>query len=273
MKIYFSFLLILISQIVQSQPKFEIISQKANNTVDIFVSNDEFSPITIQVNLSLENLKSSNSNLSAIVIPARTKGFFITKLIKENESLGYHYSYKCISNFGDATIDKYDSNYVYELPFNSSNSIKVQQGYFGKYTHKNEKALDFDLPEGTEVLAAREGIVIAITQHNKIYCPSEKCLDYNNYVNILHPDGTIANYSHLKQFSVNPKVGDFVLQGQPIAKSGRTGFTTGPHLHFTCYLPGLEKNKTIDTYFKIKDGLEISILEENVFYSKKYSTK
>jgi hypothetical protein len=42
------------------------------------------------------------------------------------------------------------------------------------------------------------------------------------------------------------------------------------NLHFECYLPGLEKRRTVETYFKIGDGSEMAILEESEFYTKNY---
>ena len=49
---------------------------------------------------------------------------------------------------------------------------------------------------------------------------------------ILHDDGTMAMYAHLKPEGVLVRIGQRVHAGQPIGLSGNTGFTTGPHLHF-----------------------------------------
>ena len=53
-----------------------------------------------------------------------------------------------------------------------------------------------------------------------------------NFVRILHDDGTMALYAHLKTDGVLVRVGQQVQAGQQIGLSGNTGFTTGPHLHF-----------------------------------------
>jgi murein DD-endopeptidase MepM/ murein hydrolase activator NlpD len=53
-----------------------------------------------------------------------------------------------------------------------------------------------------------------------------------NFVRVLHDDGTMGLYAHLKPEGVLVRVGQRVRQGQRIGLSGNTGFTTGPHLHF-----------------------------------------
>jgi murein DD-endopeptidase MepM/ murein hydrolase activator NlpD len=58
---------------------------------------------------------------------------------------------------------------------------------------------------------------------------------YNNFVLIRHDDGTLAHYCHLKKNGVLVKVGQQVETGQPIARSGNTGFSSGPHLHFCIF--------------------------------------
>jgi murein DD-endopeptidase MepM/ murein hydrolase activator NlpD len=53
-----------------------------------------------------------------------------------------------------------------------------------------------------------------------------------NFVRILHDDGTMGVYLHLQRGSVKVQEGQRVSLGQPLARSGNTGNSTGPHLHF-----------------------------------------
>ena len=53
---------------------------------------------------------------------------------------------------------------------------------------------------------------------------------YGNYIVIKHSNGTQTLYAHLSKVSVS--VGDEVNTGEVIGKSGNTGRSTGPHLHF-----------------------------------------
>ncbi|MGH8335412.1 MAG: M23 family metallopeptidase, partial [Gammaproteobacteria bacterium] len=53
-----------------------------------------------------------------------------------------------------------------------------------------------------------------------------------NFVRVLHDDGTMGVYLHLKQGSVSVREGQRVAVGSPLALSGNTGNSSGPHLHF-----------------------------------------
>jgi murein DD-endopeptidase MepM/ murein hydrolase activator NlpD len=57
--------------------------------------------------------------------------------------------------------------------------------------------------------------------------------DRANYVRVLHADGSMAVYAHLAPASLLRRPGDRVVVGQLIGKSGNTGYSTGPHLHFS----------------------------------------
>ena len=53
------------------------------------------------------------------------------------------------------------------------------------------------------------------------------------HVRVLHIDGTMAVYAHLQPESVMVHPGQRVRVGQRLGASGNTGFSTGPHLHFS----------------------------------------
>lgn len=92
---------------------------------------------------------------------------------------------------------------------------------FGWRWGRLHAGLDFGVPVGTPVLAAADGVVAYAGWIEG---------GYGNLVEIKHADGAITRYGH--NSSVSVKVGEKVKQGQVIASSGSTGFSTGPHVHF-----------------------------------------
>jgi murein DD-endopeptidase MepM/ murein hydrolase activator NlpD len=126
----------------------------------------------------------------------------------------------------------------YRAPFALGSTFTVTQAYPTRITHvtpDSQYAVDFGLPDGTPVYAAREGTVINV-RHDAFQGGTDVALlDQANVVEILHADGTIALYAHLQWDAIRVRVGQHVTTGEYIANSGNTGFTTGPHLHFAVW--------------------------------------
>jgi murein DD-endopeptidase MepM/ murein hydrolase activator NlpD len=91
---------------------------------------------------------------------------------------------------------------------------------YGPYPHFHT-GLDLSAPLGTPVMAAADGLVVAVG-HGE--------LGYGNYVVIAHGGGIATLYGHLLQTKVN--VGQQVGRGQVVGLEGSTGYSTGPHVHF-----------------------------------------
>lgn len=84
-------------------------------------------------------------------------------------------------------------------------------------------AVDFGAPTGTTVRAAADGTVI-------IAKSSGYNGGYGQYIVINHNNGAQTLYAHLSSVAVSP--GQTVSQGETIGKSGNSGRSTGPHLHY-----------------------------------------
>ena len=134
---------------------------------------------------------------------------------------------------GDPSARPRDVEYL--LPLRQS-ALRIDQGYGGGFSHtdpENRYAVDFAAAIGTTVLAARDGVVMQVeSDFNKAGLKLEKYGGRANLIRILHDDGTMAVFAHLKLEGVLVRVGQQVHAGQAIGLSGNTGFTTGPHLHF-----------------------------------------
>lgn len=87
--------------------------------------------------------------------------------------------------------------------------------------------------EAANVIAAKDGIIISKFDNNfDMQC--EFCNNCNwNAIYLLHNDGTVSIYGHLKSGTLTEKDEfDFVLQGDYLGKVGSSGNSNGPHLHF-----------------------------------------
>ncbi|OZG74234.1 hypothetical protein BTA51_04245 [Hahella sp. CCB-MM4] len=133
-------------------------------------------------------------------------------------------------------LDSIPKPQEYSPPFAPGKTYGISQGFNGQFSHNEQPnlyALDIAMPLGSDIHAARGGIVMAVKDQYVIGSASYAYFyDKANYVNILHDDGTTAIYAHILQGSVKVKVGDRVSRGQLLARSGNSGFSTGPHLHF-----------------------------------------
>jgi hypothetical protein len=112
----------------------------------------------------------------------------------------------------------------------------ILQGNGGWFSHSDSHsrhAWDYSLPVGAEVVAARAGVVSFIRNDSNIGgADYEQYQNEANFILIDHLDGTLGQYYHLSKTDFLAREGEYVLRGEPIAQSGDTGFTLGPHLHF-----------------------------------------
>ncbi len=253
-----------------SQPRMNLYYEAEGDAYVIWVDNMEPCPISVDVRLKLKNMTSSAGEAFLAVVPAQTSQYEITRLTVDNFERSSRFEYDYISNLGDQTLVAYERDYPYQLPCASKSKVLVMQGYNGQFSHQNKQALDFDMKLGSPVHAARGGVVVRVVEINNRGCADEVCAKYNNYVLIYHPDGSFAEYTHLKQYGGLVDEGDRVTDGELIGYSGNTGWSSGPHLHFVVFLQRLDYRETIPTRFRVGDGSEEMQLNEGEAYYKGY---
>lgn len=262
---------------------FRLYYQKKEDTISVLMDNNNPYPYSFEFfdEPKGANMRSLREHFSSkLAIEGNTSGLILAKFVPLDAKKPF--TIKDVSFFkvkkiffkvvvGNIWKTDYDEDYVYDLPYAKKEKFLLYQGYDGNETHQGQNALDFSMPIGTEVLAAREGYVIELKQDSNTGCPEKKCVNQGNFIKIIHPDGTIAEYYHLKMNSSKVKFGDKVEKGQTIAVSGNTGWSSGPHLHFMCDLPKpKEKNISIKTLFRIDNGDKAKFLNPGNAYKRNY---
>lgn len=147
--------------------------------------------------------------MAAVKIPALEAAKPEPQIIEEKDSLGNVVKRTVIPASATAAVNKSKA-----VPTEQNNPpAEADQIQF-------HKGMDFAVPFGTDVRSAAIGTVIFAGQKG----------GYGNCVIISHGNGLATLYGHLSQILV--QTNDQVKVNQVIAKSGNSGRSTGPHLHY-----------------------------------------
>lgn len=103
------------------------------------------------------------------------------------------------------------------------------RSHISAYNGNGHNGVDFAASVGTAVLSSEQGKVLGTGDTDQT-CPGAS---YGKWILIEHPNGLSTLYAHLSLIKVSP--GQVVTRGQLIGYTGMTGYSTGPHLHFTVY--------------------------------------
>ena len=234
----------------QEDKAVKVYYENTESALTIYADNSGVFPKSVIIDLEYKGFRNKADAKDFFIIPANSEKMTLIELEltgKGKVSFGFKYTI-----YPGEINAKHDNDYAYVLPFRSETAFKLTQGYNGKFSHQSKKALDFTMPIGTEIVAARAGTVVDIKENSNQGCTKPKCLDMANYITVLHDDGSFAQYYHLKQNSVEVRLSDKVAQGELIGYSGNTGYTSGPHLHFEVNISTLKGIQTVPTQFKIK---------------------
>lgn len=233
----------------------------SNGRVIQTAQNDYVVPVTIAWNVTdLDNLDPETATSGVTVLtPALSVGasgpteVLATFSIEDTTKTFYRYlGFK--AQFGDPAAAP--STYAYAIPFHAGEEHRMIQGFGGAFSHtgSNQYAIDFECPEGTPVVAARAGVVVAINDAATDHGTTEEFVDYDhtNFVLIAHDDGTLGQYMHLEPSGVDVRPGQEVARGQYIARSGNTGFSSTPHLHFQVMTSALDGLGAVSFPFELQ---------------------
>lgn len=219
--------------ITRVKKSVDVSAKRAGNIIKISFYNTNAYPVTIGVKAKYNALDIVPNVTNEFVIKAKSSVLYATLKIKGAKA-SYNYSWHWIMGSKNA---EHKDTFLYTLPYKKGSSYMVSQGYNGTKTHKGTSAysIDFAMPIGTKVYAARKGVVVKLKDDSNEGGYDKKYASSGNYVRIMHSDGTFATYYHLKQRGVLVSIGQKVSQGEALGYSGNTGYSSGPHLHFSVF--------------------------------------
>ena len=202
-------------------PKPRVYIKNFEGRYSLVVHNPYYAPIEVEVYSSIFKSASRKE-----IVPESS-----TKTLYESSNKIPRYRYKW--QLGDPVADEDD--YLYTFPVSSKKSHKITQSFNGRFSHSKRPsiyAVDIATSVGTYISAARDGTVIWVKDDYHMGGRNKYFLDKANYVKVLHQDGTYAVYAHILLGSALVRPGDKVAAGDRLARSGSSGYSTGPHLHF-----------------------------------------
>ncbi|KAA3639048.1 MAG: DUF4124 domain-containing protein [Proteobacteria bacterium] len=239
-------------RVEDSQAKATVVNRGTDRMPLLYAINPYHGPISVQLVMTKAMNAQSDPPWPKIYdVPATTDYYLGTiEAVQDNKSWSYGYQFSYVLGQNNPA---YDSGYAYRLPYRSVGGAYISQGFAGNFSHfdeQNKYAIDIPLAEGTEVVAARSGVVMDYAEDFIKGGTEQKNLFRNNYVRIAHDDGSMGLYAHLKLESVVVGNGQRVSAGQKLAESGDTGFSTGPHLHFAIQIN--QDHQLIAVPFKLR---------------------
>lgn len=215
---------------------FSIDSEKTPNGHRIVARNAGPAPVSVKVSLVDSQYISTDRHFPLFaVVPPGGGTLYLGEVHPAMPGVGYSFRTQYTWTLGDFNAAQ-SPDAVYRLPYRDGMTFRIGQSPGGTITTHNSPdsqfAVDIPMPEGTPILAAREGTVI-YTEANQVYgAQVPDMMGKANEVRIQHIDGTFAIYAHLAHGGVYVYAGQRVAAGQQIGLAGSTGYSSGSHLHF-----------------------------------------
>jgi hypothetical protein len=244
--------------------KLKVVTERDGEATRVLIRNTETTDMTATIEVGAVSMRSSVPLPCTVTVPAgqTVRAFTLTPT-------GSDWSFNYTNHFTVGAHNvQHDDSYLYSLPYTAGTSFKVTQGYRGTFSHTgpDEFATDWKMPEGTPVLAARDGKVVSVKDAFDKGGPHRKFEDCANMIVVQHQDGTMAHYCHLAPHSAKVRVGEKVRAGDLMAASGNTGFTSGPHLHFAVFKAhdGYGR-ETIPVKFRTAEGSGVTLMSGKTY--------
>jgi hypothetical protein len=249
--------------ITQAEPEQRLHLRKTGTKFEpiYLLFNDFWGPVEVELSIrEAVNVLSEPQLPLRAVVPAQTEQVLVgLGPLDKRKGFGYQLIMKSVPG---RPISRPIGGLVLLPPFAAGEQYLVSQGFKGGTTHltpDSEFAIDITMPIGAAVHAVRGGVVMDMEEDfHRGGTDLEKFGDKANHVRILHDDGTMALYAHLDMASVFVRRGARVRAGQKIARSGNTGFSSGPHLHFAIQQNAGMQLISVPFRFKSDEGTPVT---------------
>ncbi len=250
------------SEAAQAVGGVRVVDEPYEGGLRLLVDNANLAAITLTITVTGENAVTDPPTPTIVTCSGKGRfPFVILRPLEGQRDFGYRVRYDW--QFGGALVT-HDPSTVYELPFASGKRFRVAQGAHGTFTHTghDEYAVDFEMPEGTPVHAARAGVVQVVVDRFRDGGSDPGFRDQVNFILVRHPDGTYGEYVHLKLKGAKVKPGQKVAARELLGYSGNTGYTQGPHLHFAVFraLDGIRR-ETYPLHFRTREQAAVETVE------------
>lgn len=213
---------------------FSISARGSKENLRLYGVNDCYGPAEFSFTMDEnKNINWDRPKIYNAIVPPR-KSQPLVHIWQADNRKGFKYSYTTSIVPGDPR-----ANHIpyapYLFPVQAGRGYRISQGFKGKTTHTHPQsiyAVDIAMPQGTRICASRSGVIMEVANDFFTGGITAPFTEKANFIRILHDDGTMALYAHLKLESIQYPAGTRVERGQFIGESGNTGYSSGPHLHF-----------------------------------------
>jgi len=247
----------------EPEPRIRLRQEGKKESPVYVLFNDFWGPVEVELTLKNSvNVLSEPSLPARFVIPAQSERTLVgIGALDQRRSFSYRLGMSSVPGRPISTP-------VILPPFSAGEEYPVSQGFQGTQTHgapDSEFAIDIVMPVGTAVHAVRSGTVMDVEEDfNRGGKNYKKYAHKANHVRILHEDGTMALYAHLDLASVSVRPGARIRAGQKIARSGNTGFSSGPHLHFAIQQNSGMQMISLPFRFRTPEGAAVTPVAQQI---------
>lgn len=210
------------SENIDKRSELVVLKNKYSDQNNILVSNKA------EKNKLLQSTKNEESEYQKLIKQKEAAQAALLKEIRDFESkLKFALDPTTIPTQGTAVFNWPVENFVITQLFGGTEFAKANSSvYAGRAYHPG---IDLGVPVGTPIKAPLAGVVRATGNTDAV----AGCYSWGKWTLIDHANGLSTLYAHQSTISVTP--GQSVATGDIIGYSGNTGYSTGPHLHFTVY--------------------------------------